>query len=287
MLRVEEMRVSDFSFAVKLANSMNWHMTKEDFEFNRKLEPHGCYVLFANGEQVGIATCINFGEVGWFGNLVVEEKYRGKGAGSLLVNHAINYLKSKGAETIGLYAYPHLTKFYQNLGFKPDAELLVLSKQEHKEVTVSPIPESSAKLVRKAEIEDTSALVNFDRECFGASREKLLKEILFKENNKCYLSMSSGKIVGYVMAKVYEGLIEVGPLACHKNHTDTGVMLIQTVFSKLKNCDIYTYVPSESKALLNFLLKTGFSEDFRLVRMFLGSKVAANCLYMAESLERG
>ena len=106
------MSPSDFQFATDLANTMNWNMTVEDFEFNSSLEPEGCFVAFEDSERVGIATCINFGTVGWFGNLIVEEEFRRKGAGRLLVKHAANYLQSKGAKTIGLYAYQNDSKPY-------------------------------------------------------------------------------------------------------------------------------------------------------------------------------
>jgi hypothetical protein len=39
MFHVEKMKVDDFSFAVQLANTMNWNMAVEDFEFMAKLEP--------------------------------------------------------------------------------------------------------------------------------------------------------------------------------------------------------------------------------------------------------
>jgi len=39
--------------------------------------------------------------------------------------------------------------------------------------------------------------------------------------------------------------------------------------------------------LLKVLSKVGFKEDFGVARMFLGPAVAKNCIYMAESLERG
>ena len=109
------MRPEDFEFATQLANTMNWNMAPEDFEFNATLEPEGCLVAYDGSERIGIATCISFGSVGWFGNLIVDEKYRKKGVGSLLVKHAVNYLQGKGVKTIGLYAYPNLQAFLWQL----------------------------------------------------------------------------------------------------------------------------------------------------------------------------
>ena len=71
MFNVKNMQVSDFPFAVQLANTMNWNMTIKDFEFMLKLEPQGCFVLLHNKERVGIATIVTFGKVGWFGNFIV------------------------------------------------------------------------------------------------------------------------------------------------------------------------------------------------------------------------
>ena len=110
MFHVEKMEDGDFPFAVELANTMNWNMTTADFEFNMKLEPNGCFVLFHGQERSGIATCISFGKIGWFGNLVVKETLRGEGAGKLLIQQALDYLKSNSVKTIGLYAYPNSTR---------------------------------------------------------------------------------------------------------------------------------------------------------------------------------
>jgi GNAT superfamily N-acetyltransferase len=128
MFHVEKMKVDDFPFAVQLANTMDWNMALEDFEFMAKLEPKGCFVLFQGSERVGIATSVSFGKVGWFGNLIVKEDHRKKGAGAFLVKHAVDYLKGTGVETIGLYAYLHLIGFYENFGFKPDVDFLVFQR---------------------------------------------------------------------------------------------------------------------------------------------------------------
>ena len=105
------MRAADFSFAIRLANTMNWNMTRNDFEFISVLEPAGCFVLFDGVKQAGIATCISYGSVGWFGNLVVKDEYRRSGGGSALLKHAVNYLRDKGITSVGLYAYPILKIF--------------------------------------------------------------------------------------------------------------------------------------------------------------------------------
>ncbi|MGE5533230.1 MAG: hypothetical protein ACM3UN_02645, partial [Bacillota bacterium] len=69
MFQVRTMLAKDFLFATKLANTMNWNMAKEDFEFMSSLEPEGCFVLFDGSKKLGIATCISYGKIGWFGNL--------------------------------------------------------------------------------------------------------------------------------------------------------------------------------------------------------------------------
>jgi predicted N-acetyltransferase YhbS len=279
MFHVEKMETEDFQFAVELAKTMNWNMTIEDFDFNKKLEPDGCFVLFHGQQRVGVVTCVSYGRIGWFGNLIVNEVYRGKGAGTLLVKHAIDYLKNSGVTTIGLYAYPHLANFYGNLGFKYSADFIVLKAE-----TVSPIEVGKQITPKK---QDIPALIEFDSQCFGASRKKILTHILLQKGNLCYISAESGEINGYVAAKVYGELAELGPLVCRGNRRDTAVTLLKTALAKLKGLEVFMCMPAAEKALLDTAARAGFREEFRVARMFLGSAVAENCVYIAESLERG
>jgi GNAT superfamily N-acetyltransferase len=279
MFHVEKMKLDDFSFAVQLANTMNWNMAVEDFEFMMKLEPQGCFVLFHSQERLGICTSVSFGRVGWFGNLVVKGGYRREGAGSLLVKNAIDYLKNKSVETIGLYAYPHLVSFYESFGFEPDIDFLVLQGK------AGLLPTEGA--VRKAKKQDVPEVIDFDSQCFGANRKKLLEPILLDTGNLCYIATENDGIAGYVAAKVYGTMAEVGPLICHANHVEAAVMLLKTILSGLNGLAVSMCIPKKEAVLLNMLSKAGFREDFCVARMFLGSAVAKNCIYMAESLERG
>jgi GNAT superfamily N-acetyltransferase len=279
MFQVKKMSVDDFSFATLLANTMNWNMETEDFKFMSSLEPGGCFVVFQGFERIGIATSISYDKVGWFGNLIVKEKYRNKGAGSLLLEHAVNYLQGKGVESVGLYAYSNLTGFYSKFGFELDEVFSVWRA----ETLVSLKSETRSKVGTK----QIQAIVEFDSLCFGGNRKRLLESIILNAGNLCFYESADNDVVGYVTAKVYEKMAEVGPLICLEGHVDVATLLLKTVLEKLTGLTVYVFVPKSEKSLTNMLFGSGFREDFYVSRMFLGQAFAKNCIYTAESLERG
>jgi ribosomal protein S18 acetylase RimI-like enzyme len=279
MFRAEKMRVEDFSFAVQLANTMDWNMAGSDFEFARKLEPDGCFVLWQGQERVGIATCISYGRTGWFGNLIVREEHRGKGAGAFLVKHAVTYLKKRDIETVGLYAYPHLVGFYREIGFKPLDDFVVFSGE--------PLPCALQSGLIQAEEKDIPSLVELDQRCFGWDRKRLLESIVVNKDNLCYISVEDNEVVGFVAAKIYGKMAEIGPLICREENRGMAAELFQAILCRLWNLDVYVCVPEKETALLATLLNAGLKKKFRLTRMFLGSAAAQSCVYVPESLERG
>jgi GNAT superfamily N-acetyltransferase len=281
MFRVEKMRVDDFPFAVQLANTMDWDMVVEDFEFAVELEPEGCFMLLHGSERAGVTTCVSYGRVGWFGNLVVGEAFRRRGAGAFLVRHAITYLKGVGVETVGLYAYPHLIGFYGQFGFKADVDFLVFQGK-----AVSAVAGETWQL-RRAKKQDIPALIDFDSGCFGACRRKLLEPMLRDEDNLCYMAVDEHGITGYCAATVYAKAAGIGPLMCRRNRGGAAVALLQAVLGSVGNREVFICVPAEEKNLLEMLSKAGLQEKFCVTRMFLGPAAAKGCKYVAESLERG
>jgi GNAT superfamily N-acetyltransferase len=279
MLHVKIMSQEDLEFAVQLTDRMKWNLTAADFEFMLELEPDGCFVLLEDSERIGLATTVNFGTVAWFGNLIVNESRRKKGGGSLLVKSAVKRLTSKHAKTIGLYAYMDRIPFYERLGFKYDSEFTVLNGKS------SSLQVQSE--VREAEKQDLRDIIEFDRSCFGASRRKLLEPIILDPDNLCEFSAEGERIIGYVVAKVYRHMGEIGPLVCQKGREDVAVNLLRAVLSRLEGYEVSMCVPNKENMILNSLRMLGFAESFRVARMFFGSPVAKDCICMAESLERG
>ena len=286
MFQVKVMSVKEYSFAVDLANTVGWGMEEADFRFNQFLEPEGCLVLFEGLVPVGLATCVSFEKLGWFGNFVVRSNYRGHGGGRLLLEHAISYLRSRGVESIGLYAYPWLVEFYGKFGFKKDIELKVMhnvclqmgNNYNYKEEGV----------VSKVGVcGDFSGLSSFDVRFFGVDRSRVLKGIMEGKDNYCYVLRDGGKVVGYVLAKDYGHVVEVGPLVCCPDRSEGVFELLQTMLCGLGGREVWLYLPQEQKGVEEFLFGVGFRKKFSLSRMFLGEPKIQRGIYLGESLERG
>jgi GNAT superfamily N-acetyltransferase len=279
MFHVKNMSLGDIKFAVRITDSMSWNLVEEDFKFIMRLEPKGCFVLLSDSERIGIATTVSFGEVGWIGNVIVSQNHRKQGAGSLLVSHCVKYLSSKNVETVGLYAYIDKIPFYKRLSFEYDSEFTFLKGKGF-----SSTPNAGLREFKKENIQE---IIDYDHFCFGASRKKLLKPILLDPNNLCYMAIEDGRIFGYAAAKVYENTAEIGPLVCQQGRTDIAIDLLKATLNRLQGFEVSMCVPKKETTILNMLMEARFSENFPVARMFFGSPIVKDCIYIAESLERG
>lgn len=273
------MSTFDFDFAVQITAEMGWGLGRSDFEFMMELEPGGCFVLIEDSARIGVATTVSFGKIAWFGNLIVEESARGKGGGSLLVNRALEYLKSKKVSTVGLYAYMERIPFYQRLGFKADLDFIVMKGKA--------FGSSSQSGVKRAEKKDFRRIIEFDESCFGESRNKMLEPIISDPDNVAYVSIENKRIVGYSVAKVFGGMAELGPIACVKGETKTALSLISATLNQVKGHEASVFVPENEVEILTVLTRKGFSQALRVKRMFKGPPMGKDCILTAESLERG
>jgi len=284
MFQVRVMSVGDYSFAVDLANTMSWGMNVADFGFNQFLESAGCLVLFDGSSPVGIATCISFGNVGWFGNFIVKPEYRKCGAGRLLLEYAINYLKSRGVENIGLYVYPYLEEYYGKFGFKADNVVLTVMCNDNVQI-------DDGGSFNFEVAPDFSVLSRFDCEFFGADRSRVLRSILQEKSSLCYASFDGdGEMVGYIVSKNCGSVSEVGPLVCRPGRVDVAFGLLKAMLQRLVNRSVVLYLfqgQVESRVFEVFLLSAGFRKSFSLLRMFLGESKVQSGVYLVESLERG
>lgn len=280
MFNVRRMSSEDIEFAIRITDTMDWNLTEQDFAFMMQLEPEGCFTIMYNSEKIGITTTVSYGKVGWIGNVIVDEKYRRRGAGTTIIKHAINYLMGKGAKTIGLYSYKEKANFYSRLGFKSDLQFAVLNGK-------APSFNVEAANVKEAGKNEMQRIVEFDRFYFGASRKKLLEKIVNEKGNICYCYVENGEIFGYAMAKVYGHYAEIGPLICRREKGHIAKNLLGVVLERVEGAEVLICLPKREEAITNMLLDSGFKESFTVVRMLFGPIAFRDCVYIAESLERG
>lgn len=278
MLKIRTISTEDFPFAIRLTDTMDWNLVEEDFEFMTELEPDGCFVLLDDSERIGIATTISYDQIGWLGNVIVSERHRGKGAGTVLVKHSIDYLTNTGVETVGLYSYLERVPFYRRLGFKAYSEFIILNGTGFSTpVTVHP----------GISDEDVPEVINVDGLCFGTQRKKLLKPLLLDSSNLSYKSVEKGEMLGFIVTKIYGDTADIGPLVCKQGRSDAALDLIKCALNKLQNVKVSICIPEQESEIYNMLINSGFVENFRVVRMLYGDNIDQDCIYAAESLERG
>jgi hypothetical protein len=165
------------------------------------------------------------------------------------------------------------------LGFERDEDFSVLRAEALDFLAAESLPKVGTKQIQ--------AIAEFDSRWFGGDRRKLLESLILEEGNLSYYKSESDEVVGFVVAKVYGKMAEVGPLVCRTGHVDDAVMLLKAVLGKLTDLSVNVFLPKKETALADMLFNIGFKEDFSVSRMFLGRPVAKNCICMAESLERG
>ena len=68
---------------------------------------------------------------------------------------------------------------------------------------------------------------------------------------------------------------------------NTIIKLIKNTLVNLGKNTIYIYIPKKETDIINFLICSGFIKSFSVARMFQGPSLIRNCIYLAESLERG
>ncbi len=274
------MRPQDFDFAVRLTDLKRWEYSRRDFACMTSLEPHGCFVAVENGRRVGITTTINYRSLGWIGNVIVSPRYEGKGIGSQLVNHAIDYLKGKSVNSIGLYSYPDSTRLYGRMGFQEDGYFIRLSGKG------KPAASEECQLMKRRHLGDVTRL---DSQCIGADRRKVLTKIFEEFGNLCWVAISSEKLAGYIMGTSSRTSVELGPWICDPRYADGAFTLLSAFLSSTRNKKINLGIPERHVALRR-LQESGFKPDFRVARMFhKGKKPSMKDDYIIamESLERG
>lgn len=167
-LEIRKFGKGDIPFAVGITDREGWYLTEYDLSFYTGGGGTGVVALL-EGERIGMATAAIYERSAWIGNVVVDARLRGGGAGRSIVEDLMERLKVAGAGTVLLYAYDRSRTLYERMGFKFDSVLW--------EVTAD-IPRGASGRFRQGLTEGVYAL---DASIFHASRRSVLEHVSGRE----------------------------------------------------------------------------------------------------------
>jgi spermidine synthase len=123
-IEIKIIETADRSAVKKLYQQAGWweqsDETGDDFSWIDALVKQSyCFAgAFRGGEMIGMGRALSDGvSDAYIQDVVVFEKFRGRGIGAAIIKKIVFFLKSRRIGWIGLIAEPGTQKFYQRLGF--------------------------------------------------------------------------------------------------------------------------------------------------------------------------
>jgi len=259
---------SDVGSVCALIDRVRWNHSAEVIERFLSYEPDGCFVAEIEGQHVGNVFTVSFGKIGWIGLLIVDEKFRRQGVGTLLMRRGISYLYRVGVETIELEAVPEIADLYRKLGFVVEFDSLRFTK-------VNKINHPSESLairpMNKDELGEVSA---FDSKYFGADRSRVLRSLLESNPELCFVSRSGRVIDGYVMSYRMKVGYRIGPWVCRPDSPTVARGLILRCMEAIGDGErLFVGVPAVNEVAARIMKELRFELVTKSLHMYLGRRI--------------
>ena len=249
---IKKLKESDISGLNKLP-PVEWKSNYEGFLMDYFNEDFfHAFVILEGDEIVGTGNVLIQGKVGWLANIIVKQEYRGKGLGSKMTSHLVDFLKQKGCKTQLLIATDLGKWVYEKLGFKS------ITTYESFSSLKSQLYHPS-KSIKKINPSDITAVCELDTVVNGEDRSHLIYKN-FKEAVGYF--NQSGQLEGYYLPFFGRGLVIA-------TQQEVGLELL-----KLKHAEVgrKTLVPVENKAGIKWLKDMGLVRGERCTKMVLGKE---------------
>jgi GNAT superfamily N-acetyltransferase len=249
----------DVPFSVGQTAREGWTTTADDFAIHLEHDPSGCFLASIAEEPVAIVTATRYRATGWIGNLIVVPERRGRGIGSLLMEHAMAHLRSLGADTLRLEADPPGIPIYRRLGFVDEFD----SPRFHRDVSARLTAPPAAPLADA----DLPAVAAFDEPRFGDDRSRLLP-LLLGRARLAFRVPRRGAIAGYLMALPGRHGMRIGPWVAEEPEAARDLLL--AALASARSGSVTLAVPGPNTAARTIVLDAGFRETPSSLRMLCG-----------------
>lgn len=204
VLRPMTASARDIDGALALSQEVRWPHRRDDWSLSQTL---GQGVLAEeNGRIIGIAMWWPYGDAfATCGGIIVSPAMQGRGLGRALMAHL---LEATGERAVLLSSTEAGRRLYQSFGFEDVGTAHQHQAQLPAAARIAPT--EADKAVRKARAEDLPAMIEIDRQAFGADRTRLIEE--FSRIGTAAVIDRDGIVQGFAMCRSFGHGNAVGPV---------------------------------------------------------------------------
>ncbi|MHA1448747.1 MAG: GNAT family N-acetyltransferase [Candidatus Hodarchaeales archaeon] len=255
------MTPSDIDFGYFLATETEkWDYTLEDFKRLQYYNPDGNFIAEMDGQGAGIITTTVYGNKAWLGTLIVHPGFRGQGIGSILVNHAIMYLESKGVSHIKLDAVKKAISLYERHRFRIESPSLRFTGAGG---------DYRLHDYERMELKDIPDVIALDKRISGLQRDKVLRRLLTDFPGLAFVKREVSELQGFIMAKWTPFQYKIGPWICLPENYHAATNLLGAVLKEASDSKVWIGIPSKNAMAVAIVKNHGFeqtSSSYRMVR---------------------
>jgi GNAT superfamily N-acetyltransferase len=277
--RIRLMTPADLASALRLSEQAGWNQTEADWRRFLDLQPDGCFVAERGGAVAGTTTTSIFGHVAWIAMVLVDEALRGRGIGSALLAHALEFLERRGVPSVRLDATPLGLPLYQRLGF---VEQFQLARYE------GTLPPSSSDVRNVAAVpaEQWPTLAALDEQVTGADRRRLLLRLFGEQLHSVCVVRDEDRVRGFLAARPGRRAVQLGPCVASP---EAGPLLLADSFRRYGGQYVYLDVPVSHAAATQLAQAQGLTVQRHLTRMCRGtpSRERDDWLWASAGPEKG
>lgn len=264
MIRYRLMTPADIPAGLSLCRSAGWNQIARDWELFLTLSPEGCLVAIDDqGKVAGTVTTVRYADrFSWIGMVLVDPEKQRQGIGLGLLRESLQVLHPE--ETVKLDATPAGRGVYLKLNFTDEYRL---SRMHMAEVSVAALPASVT--ARPVTAADLPALLDFDREVFGADRKPILEWLLNGGQQYAFLVNEKTRIRGYCFGRSGHNFTHIGPVI--SEDIDTAIQLVSAALRNCIGSQVVVDALHHTPEWIHGLTSIGFYEQRPLIRMFRGT----------------
>ncbi len=266
--------------AIDWANREGWNPGLRDAEAFYAADPEGFFMGVVDDEPASCISAVRYGQdFGFLGFYIVNPKWRGRGYGQEIWQHAIDHLAGR---VIGGDGVVEMQDTYRQIGMKRAHTNIRFQGQ----VVLVPPVEAERCLVDVREL-DFARLTQFDQTYFPTSRETFLKAWLTTPGHTGYGYVEDGRLRGYgIIRPCYVGY-KIGPLFADDRHV--AQELYWALAKHSDNEPVFLDIPEPNANAIALAKELCLEPVFETARLYIGKapKLPMKHIYGITSYELG